>query len=195
MEKLKYFLKSTEPSKARKAIKVFGTILILLYGFTICLYSCVPKFNTIAELEQRYYTLETRLVSVKRQTSRLKTWRRKYKEMTARFIRVKKALPIKMEIPSLVTDISAAGHESDLIIQDLQPYPEIKKKFYSEIPITVKVSGPSKNVILFFNKISKLPRLVTINNLIMTSAPDEHKIAVSFKAIAYRFIAPKKSKR
>ncbi|HSR35702.1 MAG TPA: type 4a pilus biogenesis protein PilO [Desulfurivibrionaceae bacterium] len=82
-----------------------------------------------------------------------------------------------------------------------QPKAEVPKEFYAEIPVDIAVSGPYHSVGVFLDKISKLPRVVSVVNLSMGSPSQVGKemfLNSTFNLVTYRFIeqpaAPAKGK-
>ena len=106
-----------------------------------------------------------------------------------------KALPEKKEIPNLLASISSSGQDSGLEFALFEPKPENNKDFYAEIPVAVKVSGSYHNVASFFDKVSRLPRIVNIDNISITAQKQTKKeglsLSTSCTAITYRFIEKK----
>ena len=99
-------------------------------------------------------------------------------------------LPKSQEIPLLLRNISDLGKQSGLDFLSFVPGVEIPKDFYAEIPIDIKIRGPYHNLGLFLDKISKLERIVSVNN-IKTEKVDlegnEILLTSSCKLITYRF--------
>ena len=161
----------------------------------------LPKFKKINDLESNLETLKTRLVSSKRQAAQLESWREKYKNAQATFARAKKALPVKKEIPTLLSSISASGQTSGLEFVLFKPLQEKPKNFYAEIPVSIKVTGRYHDVASFFDKVSRLPRLVNVDNIVLTPARaqkgknqvavKESDLSTSCTALTYRFVEEK----
>ena len=64
-----------------------------------------------------------------------------------------KQLPNKKEIDKLLQDISYHAIESGLVVLLFKPQKEIKKNFYAEIPVDIKLSGTYHDQAIFFDKI------------------------------------------
>ena len=82
--------------------------------------------------------------------------------------------PKEKEIPRLLTDISAEGQSAGLEFLTFKPLAAVPKDFYSEIPISIKVSGPYHNMGSFLDHVSKLTRIVSVSNVKM-SAPKKNE--------------------
>jgi type IV pilus assembly protein PilO len=100
-------------------------------------------------------------------------------------------LPKQKDIPKLLTDISEHGTNSGLEFVSFTPRPEQKKQFYAVIPIAIKVNGSYHNVGTFLDKISKLNRIVSANNIVLSGpklVEGEMRLTASLKLVTYRFL-------
>lgn len=167
-------------------------IVLLVGGFTYFAY--LPKHKEIVKLESEYKKLAQKLDRAKKTAKQLNFYRSKMKAAEAQFNIVMKALPEKEEIPTLLNGISQAARDAGLDITKFQPNPEIAKEFYAEVPITVNVDGNYHNVAMFFDKISKLPRIVTIGALKLLPDKEGDTLSTSCTAVTYKFIEPVEKK-
>jgi type IV pilus assembly protein PilO len=74
-------------------------------------------------------------------------------------------LPDKTEVPSLLVDISQVGVASGLQEKLFQPAPELKKDFYAELPIKIRLTGSYHQFGEFVSGIAALPRVVTLHDI------------------------------
>ena len=74
-------------------------------------------------------------------------------------------LPGKTEVPNLLVDISQTGLAAGLEEQLFQPAPEVKKDFYAELPIKIRLSGGYHQLAQFVSGIAALPRIVTLGDI------------------------------
>ncbi|HBH86274.1 MAG TPA: hypothetical protein DDY17_01550 [Syntrophaceae bacterium] len=105
-------------------------------------------------------------------------------------------LPDQREIPGLLYAVAQAGKDSgiDFLLfepkQSEQKPPEQKpgekkppdakgtsakqpeEKFYDEIPVKVTITGAFHRVVVFFEKVAKLPRIINIEEITMLEGKD-----------------------
>ena len=75
-------------------------------------------------------------------------------------------LPGKTEVPSLLVDISQVGVGAGLEEKLFQPAAdEIKKDFYAELPIKIRLTGSYHQMGEFVSGIAALPRIVTLDGI------------------------------
>jgi type IV pilus assembly protein PilO len=194
MKKIKISLEALAPvfekvekiSKMQRMMIYFGTITILIGAFVY--FSYLPKYKTVDKLNQNYDKLEQQLATAKINAMQLGKFRNNMKKVEKEYRRVMKALPQKQEIPNLLESISDAGQVVGLEFLLFQPKAEIKKDFYAEIPVSIQVAGNYHDVGLFFDRVSNLPRIVTIQAIKMTPLQGGDKLITSCSAVTYKFV-------
>jgi type IV pilus assembly protein PilO len=108
-----------------------------------------------------------------------------------------KQLPEKSEIPALLQSISDVGKAAGLEFVLFRPQSEVPKDFYAEIPIDIVVQGRFRDMLAFFDQVSKIPRIVTISNVVMGSPKSEGSrtsVTTTCNATTYKFIEEAKAK-
>jgi type IV pilus assembly protein PilO len=194
MKKFDIFLKPIEPlfekagniSKLHRILICVATFIVITGSFVYFLY--LPKFENLNQLNSEYKSLEQRLASAKIKAAQLNKYREKMKTAETQYKIAMKALPDKKEIPSLLTSISESGKEAGLEFLLFQPISEINKDFYAEIPVSIKVAGNYHNVGLFFDKVSRLSRIVNIKDIVMATPREGGMLNTSCTAVTYRFV-------
>ena len=130
----------------------------------------------------------------------------KFKEQVERLNAELKAaltqLPNEKEIPEILKSISSLGKESNLEFTLFRPKPEVPQQFYAEVPIELTVLGSYHNIGIFFDRVSKLPRIINVVDFNMTRAKDvkgrgEAEIIVRTSCMinTYRFIEQKREEK
>jgi type IV pilus assembly protein PilO len=202
--------KSSEPlfekieklSKVQRIIICSGIFLVIIGSFVY--FSYLPKIKTQKNLNKEIQKLEKKLTIAQKNAKDLKKYQNKIKEAKSKFKEVMLSLPEKEEIPSLISAISASGQESGLEFLLFQPKGEKRKDFYAEIPVSIKVTGNFHNIVLFFDKVARLSRIVNIRDTQISGAKGKGKLktsgsnqlSTSCTAVTYKFIesVPKKKK-
>ncbi len=152
----------------------------------------MPKYKEIEKLKQELKTLEDKLRDVKKKASKLKDLKKEIAEKQKEFNEARKSLPESQEIPTLLTSISHSGQDAGLEFLLFQPKNEKKVDFYAEIPVSINVMGNYHNVLLFFDKVARLPRIVNIKNITMRPSPPvkekPNRLNVTCTAVTYTFL-------
>lgn len=98
-------------------------------------------------------------------------------------------LPNKSQMDALLTDINQAGLEQGLEFELFKPGKELPADFYAEMPISIKLTGDFYQIGAFAYSISKLSRIVTINNIRITplAGKDQGRGMLTLEATAKTF--------
>jgi type IV pilus assembly protein PilO len=100
-------------------------------------------------------------------------------------------LPTSKEIPSLLANISNLGKDAGLEFILFRPQPEVIQEFLAMIPVDIKVKGTYTDVAIFFDRVSKMPRIVNISGVGMEGAKEvlgRWEITTSCTATTFKFI-------
>jgi type IV pilus assembly protein PilO len=96
-------------------------------------------------------------------------------------------LPGRTEVPNLLVDISQVGVGAGLEEKLFQPSPEVKKDFYAELPIKIKLTGSYHQMGEFVSGIAALPRIVTLHDIEIKPDNKDAYDQLSFELTAKTF--------
>ncbi|MFQ5513083.1 MAG: type 4a pilus biogenesis protein PilO [Myxococcota bacterium] len=177
------------PLWQRNAI-LAGVALVTILVFWFTLYSGVR--TEIQQLEARLSNLHGDLSKSRSIASNLATFEAKQKELRAELDAALQRLPNEKELPLLLTDISSLGKKSGLEIRSFRPEDEIAHGFYAEVPIRIEFLGSYHEAAVFFDRLSRLSRIVNITEMTMGPARDSHsdppQLTVKGIATTFRFV-------
>src|SRR5512139_3164909 len=114
-----------------------------------------------AQETQLWSTLETKA----RKAANLQAYKDQLAEMEKSFGAMLRQLPDKTEVPNLLVDISQTGLAAGLEEKLFQPQGEIRKDFYAELPISIRLTGDYHEMGRFASGIAALPRIVTLHDI------------------------------
>jgi type IV pilus assembly protein PilO len=99
-------------------------------------------------------------------------------------------LPGRTEVPNLLVDISQVGVGAGLEEKLFQPANEIKKDFYAELPIRIRLSGSYHQMGEFVSGIAALPRIVTLDGISIKPEDKDYFDVLTFELTAktYRYL-------
>jgi len=95
----------------------------------------------------------------------LDVYKQQLKDIERSFGALLRQLPGKTEVPNLLVDISQTGLSAGLQEKLFQPQPEIRKDFYAELPIKIRLTGSYHQFGEFVSGIAALPRIVTLHDI------------------------------
>lgn len=109
----------------------------------------------------------------KRQAINLDAYRKQLEDIEKSFGALLKQLPSKSEMDALLTDINQAGLGRGLQFELFKPAAaETLTEFYAELPIQIRISGGYHDFGAFATDISRLSRIVTLNEMALSSSKD-----------------------
>ena len=173
----------------------------MLIAVAACILPCVaffflaysPKTSEIKTLETQKAGIEEEIRKVEKIAADLEKHKAEMAEVQRQFAEASLLLPDEKEIPSLLSTISGQATASGLDVLSFKPLAEKPQQFYAEIPVDIGVQGSYHNVGIFLDKISKLPRVVSVNNIKMDSPKQmggEMILNSTFQLVTYRFLDP-----
>jgi type IV pilus assembly protein PilO len=120
----------------------------------------------------------------------LELYKQQLKDIERSFGALLRQLPGKTEVPSLLVDISQTGLAAGLQEKLFQPEAEVKKDFYAEQPIKIRLTGSYHQFGEFVSGIAALPRIVTLDDIdIKSDNKDAYdQLALELTAKTYRYM-------
>jgi type IV pilus assembly protein PilO len=89
---------------------------------------------------------------------------------------------------SLLVDINQAGLGRGLQFELFKPGAEVMKDFYAELPITIKLTGSYHDLGSFAGDVAKMPRIVTLNNVVIDGASGNSTLKMDAIATTFRYL-------
>ena len=128
--------------------------------------------ETLDATKQKEVQLRGVFVTKKNQAINLEAYKKQLADIQQAFGALLKQLPNKQEMDALITDVNQAGLGRGLQFDLFKPQAETVSEFYAETPIQVKVTGGYHYIAAFVSDVSKLPRIVTLQDISMEPAKD-----------------------
>ena len=134
-------------------------------------------------LRQEFKTKHSKAVN-------LEVYKQQLKDIERSFGALLRQLPGKTEVPSLLVDISQTGLAAGLQEKLFQPGAEVKKDFYAEKPIKIRLTGSYHQFGEFVSGIAALPRIVTLDEIsIKPDSKDAYDaLSMELTAKTYRYL-------
>ncbi len=137
-------------------IAVFGIYWFTLYG---------GKRDEHSMLRAQVTELQTKIAETRSVVSNLKSFQESRERLQKELREALRRLPNAKELPVLLTDITSLGKKSGLEFRSFRPTDEVNRGFYSEVPIQIELSGRYHDLGVFFDRLSRLSRIVNVNRL------------------------------
>lgn len=168
-------------------------VVTLLCGFLLLIAAAwwFGWSNQLKELEEQKVqelSLRDDWLSKKNQSVNLEEYRRQLAEIDRSFGALLKQLPNRSEMGDLLVDINKAAQGRGLAVELFKPGSEAVKDFYAEVPITLNLAGGYHDIGAFTGDIAKLPRIVTLNDISLSSGAKDGLLALKTTVKTFRYL-------
>ena len=165
-------------------------VLVVLLIATVGAFWWFDWQDQLGVLEQRQaeeLKLRDEWKAKKHQAINLDEYRRQLADIDHQFGALLRQLPNKTEMESLLSDINQAGLGRGLQFDLFKPGSDNIKDFYAEMPITVSITGNYQDLGAFASDISRMPRIVTLNDISLEAGKDA-PLKLNGTATTYRYL-------
>ncbi len=175
------------PKKRFGILAAVNCVIVAIIGYFLLF----PKIEEISKFKAELGDLNEKLRENRSIAADIPKYLRDKELMEQQLTKALTQLPNEKEIPDLIDSISSSGAKSGLNILLFKPGRETAKGFYAEIPINMIVEGRFESLYNFAEKVGKLPRIVNIGNLDVSTTGFRNRSPVlkaNFVANTFRFI-------
>jgi len=182
-----------DPGRWPMAVRGSAVALCFVVLSGVCLYFFVWT-NQQPELDQLQGQEESLRGELKTKHSKavnLPVYKAQLADIERSFGAMLRQLPSKTEVPNLLVDISQTALAAALEDKLFTPGEEIKRDFYAETPIKVRLTGSFHQFGAFVSGIAALPRIITLHDVEITPIPNAagyDKLQMDLTAKTYRYL-------
>ena len=185
----------------KKKVLILAAILCVIVGLYLYAFF-LPQQEGLKAAKGELSKLAKELNESKAITRDLQKFKEQVQKLNEELKNALTQLPNEREIPEILKNISSLGKESSLEFTLFRPKPEEPQQFYAKVPIELVALGTYHNIGIFFDKVSKLPRIINVVDFNMMRAKDikgksETEILVKTSCMinTYRFIEKKSEEK
>ena len=186
---LKSYFANVPPKQLYILIGVGAAAILGLYGYLLMwpLYEEMDKHEaTLKKLKGEIEAKQRIAANRPKLEAEIKSMEKELDEALVR-------LPEEKDIPKLLTQVNTLGQQTGLEFLLFRPSAPVRKGFYAEVPIDIRVEGQYHTVGVFLDRVSKLERIVNVSDIRVTplaaaaQKPDK-SISAEMKATTYTFL-------
>ena len=174
-------------TKAKVAIVVLAILIPMALFYLLFYQSQAQKIEALnTQITRAYQDLN----KARKAARNLPKYKAEIEKTRKKFAEAAVVLPKTSEIPNLLRSISDLGKGAGLDFLSFKPGKETPKDFYAEIPVDISIRGPYHNMGYFLDQVSKLDRIVSVNNINMGSPKmegGEMLLNSKCRLVTYRF--------
>jgi len=188
-------LKLPDLSSAIKAVPMQQKVLILIIllagiGYGYWYFIDDPLQTNVDMLKAEIGRLDTEINTNKEKVRNLEELKRANAELEKQLAKNKERLPPEEEAAQLLKQLNDLGTRIGLNLRLWRPTArqEDPSKLFVKLPTNVEMSGGYHTLALFFDRVSKFPRIINISNMKMGSAKAERdriSIQATFQITAF----------
>lgn len=128
-------------------------------------FDTIDQFTELEKLELKEQELKVSFEIKQNKAVNLEDYRNQLKQIEASLGEMIRQMPTKAEVANLLVDITQTGLASGLEFQLFKPAAEVRKEFYTELPINIEVIGKYEELAFFVSGLASLPRIVTVHDV------------------------------
>lgn len=173
----------------QRMLIVLIIMALLIAGFYYLIYQA--QLDKHVSLVSQRDAAQIKLQKNQKIANNLAVYRAEYEKMQIQLEEALGELPLQREIPGLLISIGDLAKEKGLEVLRFKPATEVPQGFYAEVPVTLKLSGSYHQVAAFFDAVSKMERIVNIQDLTLGGAKDikgKTTLGIDCNAITFRFV-------
>ncbi len=166
-------------------IKQWATVLLGGAVVTAALYFTLFKSQNDKNAAAQH-TLEDKI----RENNELESYRPKLKQMEQQLAELKQQLEIEQrivpdekQVDGFITMVDAEAQRAGVELRRYGAKDTKSQQYYTEVPFEVEIDGPYYSALNFFDRVSKLERIVNISNLMVstTKKPGDAKVKNTYQ--------------
>jgi type IV pilus assembly protein PilO len=166
-------------------IKQWATVLLGGAIVTAALYFTLFKSQNESNAAAQH-ALEEKV----RENNELESYRPKLKQIEQQLAELKQQLEIEQrivpdekQVDGFITMLDAEAQKAGVEVRRYLAKDAKSQQYYTEVPFEVEIDGPYYSALNFFDRVSKLERIVNINGLLVatTKKPADAKVKHSYQ--------------
>lgn len=144
--------------------------LVILVVIAALLYGCVYNFVTsgtraeVQNLNEQISQLQSKNEAARVATQRINEFRSLYASKSQEYDELKVLLPEQREITNVLQGLQNTAGDSRLLVMRFSPRDDAQQDSIMAKPVEVEVDSNYNNLRAFFDKMAKLPRIVSVTD-------------------------------
>ncbi len=138
-----------------------------------------------AELERK----RTELDQAEQDNIELEEFRAEVDDLNNRLDALSAVLPAQEEVAAMLRQLQTFAVQSNLTIRAFRPQAAVMQEMHSEWPYRLQLDGTFHNLGMFFDRISKFPRIINISDVVIRAKePPELNLTITAECTATTFV-------
>jgi type IV pilus assembly protein PilO len=150
----------------------------------------------VAEMSADLTVRQTRLTALRADIARgvatarrLPEFESQVAQLEERLENLRQVLPEEKDVADTLRRIQGLATQSNLSIQRFTPQAAVQQQLYAEIPYRLEAEGTYHNLGLFFDRVSKFPRIISVSEIsIRAKTPPDANATILAECVATTFV-------
>jgi type IV pilus assembly protein PilO len=169
-------------------VGLFVTLAVAGVAIFYYLYAA-PAYTDLAARQRQLDALRVDINKGLATARKLPQFRQEVADLESRLESLRAVLPEEKDFGDLLRNIQTLATQSNLAISVFKPAPVVTRQLHAEWPINIELEGTYHNLGLFFDRISKFPRIINIGGLdIKAKDKPESNLTISAACVATTFV-------
>ena len=185
-------LDTSDPGRWPLPFRIVAVVLAFIAVTAAGIYMFVVKTDqpVLERAEREDRELRATFEQKQRRAANFDAYRAQLAEIERSFGTMLRQLPGRTEVPNLLVDISQTGLAAGLEEELFQPLGEVRRDFYAELPIKIRLTGDYHEIGTFVSGIAALPRIVTLHDIAIRPAAADafQNLILEVTAKTYRYL-------
>jgi len=180
---------TSAPAPVRALILVLLFVAIIVGGWFLVWSDAMNGLESARREEQ---SLRDTFTVKKGQAFHYEAYKRRLSEIEQSLASLLRQLPDRSQMDALLTDINQVGVGRGLEFDLFRPGAETLSDFYATLPVSIKVVGNYHDIGSFVNDLAKLPRIVTLHDVVLNPGKDKDAgLTMDARIQTYRYLDEK----
>ncbi|MEE8093315.1 MAG: type 4a pilus biogenesis protein PilO [Gammaproteobacteria bacterium] len=185
-------LDTSDPGRWPLLFRLVSVVVVFcaVVAFGVYMFVIKAELPSLERSELQEQELRATFEERQTKTANFDAYRAQLAEIERSFGTMLRQRPGRTEVPNLLVDISQTGLGAGLEEKLFQPMGEIRREFYAELPIKIRLTGSYHELGHFVSGIAALPRIVTLHDIgISPLTPDSYdELTLDVTAKTYRYL-------
>jgi type IV pilus assembly protein PilO len=150
----------------------------------------------VSEMQADINARQTRLTALRADITkgvatarRLPQFQSEVAELERRLENLRAVLPEQKDVADILRRVQGLATQSSLTIQRFTPQEPKQEQLYAALPFKVRAEGTYHNLGLFFDRISKFPRIINVGEIVIKPRqPQDSTASIEAEYVATTFV-------
>ena len=177
---------TSAPAPVRALLLALLFVVIIVGGWFLV---CSDAMNGLEAARREEQSLRDTFTVKKGQAFHYEAYKRRLSEIEQSLASLLRQLPDRSQMDALLTDINQVGVGRGLEFELFRPGAETLSDFYATLPVSIKVMGNYHDIGSFVNDLAKLPRIVTLHDVVLNPGKDKDSgLTMDARIQTYRYL-------